>query len=53
MTDFKALAKKLNMTETTLIAKVCARIKINQQQEEARKIFKNRKDRSPVKIKKL
>ena len=52
MTDFKKIAKKLNMTETELVAKVSARIKINKQQEEAKKIFKNRKDRSPVKIRK-
>ena len=53
MTDFKQLAKKLGCTETELVAKVSARIKINQQQEDAKKIFKNRKGRSPVKIKKI
>ena len=52
MDDFKKIAKKLGMTETTLIAKVSARIKINQEQEQAKKIFKNRGNRQPVKIRK-
>jgi len=53
MDDFKKIAKKLGMTETTLIAKVSARIKINKQQEDAKKIFKNRKNRRPVKTRRI
>tara|TARA_R110002126_G_scaffold258521_1_gene401518 strand:+ start:26 stop:187 length:162 start_codon:yes stop_codon:yes gene_type:complete len=53
MDNFDKIAKKLGLTPTELIAKMNARIKINQQQEEARAIFKNRKDRSPVKIRKI
>ena len=53
MDDFKKIAKKLGCTETELVARVSARIKINQAQEEARAIYKNRKNRQPVRVKKI